>query len=158
MYRIGAVISCRVSRGDIVGQLFHMSNWAIVSYEQLTNRWQSAVCLGRTGGGGGSFRIRQMSYETFVLLWILDEILHHFETMGNQCIVGIYKGSIIPGFLRWCEMDFVHPQYGPRVFCAEPRPDWFFPVKPFDPKGDGVSFPRWDEPLGGCETEVIRAK
>lgn len=28
------------------------------------------------------------------------------------------------------------------------RPDWFLPVKPFDPKGDGVSFPRWDEPLG----------
>lgn len=27
-------------------------------------------------------------------------------------------------------------------------PDWFFPVKPFEPKGDGVSFPRWDEPLG----------
>ncbi|CAK9111776.1 Palmitoyltransferase ZDHHC15 (Acyltransferase ZDHHC15) (Zinc finger DHHC domain-containing protein 15) (DHHC-15) [Durusdinium trenchii] len=27
-------------------------------------------------------------------------------------------------------------------------PDWFFPVKPFDPKGDGVSFPRWDEPMG----------
>ena len=27
--------------------------------------------------------------------------------------VGIYKGIIIPGFLRWCEMDFVHPQYDP---------------------------------------------
>ena len=26
--------------------------------------------------------------------------------------VGIYRGIIIPGILRWCEMDFVHPQYG----------------------------------------------
>ncbi|CAE7390710.1 zdhhc15, partial [Symbiodinium necroappetens] len=26
-------------------------------------------------------------------------------------------------------------------------PDWFFPVQPFEPLGDGVSFPRWDEPL-----------
>ena len=34
------------------------------------------------------------------LLWMV-EILHHFETR-----------AIFPGFLRWCEMDFVHPQYG----------------------------------------------
>ena len=26
--------------------------------------------------------------------------------------IGIYRGLILPGFLRWCEMDFVHPQYG----------------------------------------------
>lgn len=26
-------------------------------------------------------------------------------------------------------------------------PDWFFPVKPFDPIGDGVSFPRYDDPV-----------
>ena len=25
--------------------------------------------------------------------------------------VGIYRGINIPGFLRWCELDFVHPQY-----------------------------------------------
>ena len=25
--------------------------------------------------------------------------------------VGICRGIIIPGFLRWCETDFVHPQY-----------------------------------------------
>ena len=40
-------------------------------------------------------------------------ISHHFETMVEP-IVGIYKGIIISdisGFLRWCEMDFVHPQY-----------------------------------------------
>lgn len=27
-------------------------------------------------------------------------------------------------------------------------PDWFVPVMPIQRKGDGVSFPRWDEPLG----------
>ena len=28
----------------------------------------------------------------------------------DPLFVGIYKGIIIPGFLRWCETDFVHPQ------------------------------------------------
>ena len=37
----------------------------------------------------------------------MDELLHHFETMGNHCFIGIYRMSVIPGFLRWCEMDFV---------------------------------------------------
>ena len=41
------------------------------------------------------------------ILW-MDEILHHFET-GNHCLLGIYKIIINPGFLRWCEMDFVGP-------------------------------------------------
>ena len=45
------------------------------------------------------------------LLW-MDKILHHLETMGNHCLLGICRGTIIPGFLRWCEMDFAHPQYG----------------------------------------------
>ena len=35
---------------------------------------------------------------------------HHFETMVIHCFLGIYRGIIIPGFLRWCEMDCVHPQ------------------------------------------------
>ena len=39
------------------------------------------------------------------MLWI-DEILH-----GKPLFVGIYRGNIIPGFLWWCEMDLVHPQY-----------------------------------------------
>ena len=29
----------------------------------------------------------------------------------NQLFDDIYRGIIIPGFLRWCEMDFVHPQW-----------------------------------------------
>ena len=35
---------------------------------------------------------------------------HHLETMGNH--YDIYRGIVILGLLRWCEMDFVHPQYG----------------------------------------------
>ena len=35
------------------------------------------------------------------ILW-MDEILHHFETMGNQ-FVGIHRRIIV--------QDFVHPQY-----------------------------------------------
>ena len=30
---------------------------------------------------------------------------------GNPLFAGIYRGIIIPGFLRWCGMDFIHPQY-----------------------------------------------
>ena len=33
--------------------------------------------------------------------------------LGNHWklwLVGIYRGINIPGFLRWCEMDFVRPQ------------------------------------------------
>ena len=41
----------------------------------------------------------------------MDEILHHFETMGNRLLLAFYRAIIIPGFLRWCEADFVHPQY-----------------------------------------------
>ena len=32
-----------------------------------------------------------------------------FGNHGKPVFVGIYQGIIIPGFLRWCEMDFVHP-------------------------------------------------
>ena len=31
-------------------------------------------------------------------------------THGKPLLVGIYKRIIVPGFLRWCEMNFVHPQ------------------------------------------------
>ena len=37
------------------------------------------------------------------------EILHHFETMGNPCLlVFIYWGTIIPGFLRRCRISSIH--------------------------------------------------
>ena len=39
----------------------------------------------------------------YVIQW-MDEIPHHFETMGNHCLLTFAGES-------WCEMDFVHPQY-----------------------------------------------
>eukprot|EP00931_Biecheleriopsis_adriatica_P065427 TRINITY_DN39955_c0_g1_i1.p1 TRINITY_DN39955_c0_g1~~TRINITY_DN39955_c0_g1_i1.p1 ORF type:complete len:410 (-),score=73.95 TRINITY_DN39955_c0_g1_i1:68-1297(-) len=33
-------------------------------------------------------------------------------------------------------------------------PDWLLPIEPFQRKGDGVSFPRWDEPLGPDDRPV----
>ena len=42
---------------------------------------------------------------------------HHLETIGSHFIVGIYRGTIIPPFLRWWDMDFAHPQY-------HPHPPW----------------------------------
>ena len=51
------------------------------------------------------------------LLW-MNEILHHFETMGSHCWLVFTGESFIPGFLEWCEMDFVHPQY--EVHWAQP--------------------------------------
>ena len=43
------------------------------------------------------------------LLW-RDGILH-LSNREPPLFVGIYWGINIPGLLRWCEMDFVHPQY-----------------------------------------------
>ena len=37
-----------------------------------------------------------------------------FAPLGNHgkpLFVGTYKGNNMPGLLRWCEMDLVHPQY-----------------------------------------------
>ena len=40
-----------------------------------------------------------------------NPLRHHLETMVETItFVGIYRGINIPGFLSWCEMDFVHPQ------------------------------------------------
>ena len=36
-------------------------------------------------------------------------LVNHIETMGNPLFVGIYRGILIRGFPRWCEMAFVHP-------------------------------------------------
>ena len=53
-----------------------------------------------------------------VLLW-MDKILHHFESMGNHYMLVFTGGIILPGFLGWCEMDFVHPQH--EKFTSAPR-------------------------------------
>ena len=57
----------------------------------------SVRCHGKVGGR--------------VVLWV-DKIVHHLETMGNHLFAGIYKGIVMLGFFRWCEMDLV-PQYDP---------------------------------------------
>ena len=45
-------------------------------------------------------------------LLCLKEVLHHFETMGNHCLLVLNcRGILIAGFLGWCELDFVHQQY-----------------------------------------------
>ena len=43
-----------------------------------------------------------------VLLW-MDEILHHFETMGNHCS-SVFTGESLfyVGFLGWCRISFIH--------------------------------------------------
>ena len=42
----------------------------------------------------------------------MDEILHHFETMANHRLFGVYR-EILPELLG-CEMDFVHiKSFGP---------------------------------------------
>ena len=45
----------------------------------------------------------------------MDKILHHLGTMGNRCSSVSTRVSSFPGFLRWCESDFVHPQYVPHI-------------------------------------------
>ena len=41
------------------------------------------------------------------LLW-MDEILHHSEALGSYLFVGIDRGIIILGLLRWCRISSTH--------------------------------------------------
>ena len=41
----------------------------------------------------------------------MDKILHQKGNHGKPFFVGIYRGIILPGSLRWCKMGCVHPQY-----------------------------------------------
>ena len=70
----------------------------------LKGRWSSQdFVVGFHVGMGGSASQK--------LLW-MDEI--RFAPLGNHgqpLIVGIYRETITLGFARWCEIDFVHPQY-----------------------------------------------
>ena len=58
------------------------------------------------------------------LLWV-DEILHHFETIANHCLLVFTLGKHRPaGFFRWCEMDFaiIHTVDGQNP--APPKKPW----------------------------------
>ena len=71
---------------------------------------EQLVDLKRSEEGNYHFGRVQAETKTLTILW-MDEILHRFETMGSHCLLVFTGESFIPGFLRWCEMDFVHPQY-----------------------------------------------
>ena len=47
----------------------------------------------------------------------MDEILQHLETIRGRNL----QGNQIIGFLGWCELDFVHPQYGRFPLESPPR-------------------------------------
>ena len=50
-------------------------------------------------------------------------ISHHFETMVETFVCWHLQGKHQkPGFLRWCERDFVHPQYHALFQSPAPRP------------------------------------
>ena len=52
------------------------------------------------------------------ILWMVAKsISHHFEIIANHDVHWYLQGIIIPGFLRRCEMDFVHPQYQLQSAC-----------------------------------------
>ena len=43
---------------------------------------------------------------------LLVDNMHHFETVGAILFVKYFRrNQTLPGFLRWSDMDFVHPQY-----------------------------------------------
>ena len=72
------------------------------------------------------------------LLW-MDEILHHFETMGHHCLLVFVGGIILPGFLRWCRTSLIHS----RTLCQLNLPAW--PYAPYlllgsDPRTGCVAF------------------
>ena len=39
-----------------------------------------------------------------VILW-MDKILHHLRNHGKPLLVGVYRGIVIPGILRWCRIS-----------------------------------------------------
>ena len=43
--------------------------------------------------------------------WLRNPEIAPLGNHDELLFVGIYRGVII-GFVRWCEMDFVHPRYG----------------------------------------------
>ena len=45
-------------------------------------------------------------------LW-MDEILHHFETMGNHCLLAFAGQSSFQGLVRrWCRILSIHSRPG----------------------------------------------
>ena len=53
------------------------------------------------------------------ILW-MNEILHHFETIGSHCWFGFFRGIMVLGFLRRCRILSI------RSMSSSDR----FPLKP----------------------------
>ena len=49
-------------------------------------------------------------------------VSHHYETIGNHCALEFTGASSVPGFFRWCEMDFVHPEYFEKTLAFQTKP------------------------------------
>ena len=45
-------------------------------------------------------------------------ISHHFETMGNHCLLVFHRGSINLGFLRWCRISSIHSRKQAAMFLT----------------------------------------
>ena len=76
--------------------------------------------VGQASGEGPSLSLRvgREENEAFILktfpdiLWV-DDFLHHFEAMGNHCLLVFTGESSFQGFLggaKWISSTFVYPQ------------------------------------------------
>ena len=79
----------------------------------------------------------------------MDEILHHFETMGNRCLVVFTRESSFQSFLRgakWISQPSVgllqHPQPAPGARPGRPRLGPRGPAAPNAAAGAGTPGPR----------------
>ena len=69
------------------------------------------------------------------------KIRHHFETMGNYNVRWFLQGNHHSRFFRWCETDFVHPQYGHGSKCKyHPNPT----TNIGSMSGEFTNPPKWD--------------
>ena len=70
-------------------------------------RFGYALCVDFAG-----FLSLFLSFKTCLILWMDGIRSHHFEIMVETmiCCCFFYRGTIIPSFVGWCEMDFIHPQ------------------------------------------------
>ena len=87
----------------VLGFLWHFWHQKLVCLAAVP--WQAQLFF--FGGTVGAVHVWCSS-----LLW-MDKILHHLATMVETIVCWYLQDNrFIPGLLRWCEMDFVHPHYG----------------------------------------------
>ena len=86
----------------------------------------------------------------------MDEILHHFETIGNYRLLAFYRGSINLGFLRWCRISSIHDSSEPN----QPQVASVSDMEPFlrDPFVRNPSRKRIRVPLGHLRNDILDAE